>query len=78
MVENMTNAASEISSLNEFIEDGKTHLKDYTVKGNVIHAQKCFSEAYTLCSNISGKDDIRNIEILSLLSISHNLSLIHI
>jgi len=67
----MNNAEIKLTPLNASIERGKMHLKAYSIKGNVIQAQKCFSEAYRLCLNNFGKDDARNIEILSLLAAAH-------
>jgi len=68
MSENLTVS----TRIDEFIERGKAYLKQYTERANIIKAQKCFSEAYALCSTHFGKDDVKNIEILSLLSASHN------
>ena len=61
-----------LNRLNELIASGKLYLKKYNASENVIKAQKYFSEAYETCVNSFGKDHTKNIEILSLLSISHN------
>jgi len=67
----MNEAEVKLAQVDAVIESGKACLKQYTIKSNVIQAQKCFSEAYSLCLNILGKDHIRHIEILSLLAASH-------
>jgi len=68
----MSKTQTTLTRINALIETGKSHLKAYTHKANVIQAQKCFSFAYILCSKNLGKDDVTNIEILSLLAAAHN------
>lgn len=68
----MTETETTLTNVQALIETGKAHLKEYNFKANVIHAQKCFSLAYSLCTQNLGKDAIINIDILGLLAAAHN------